>query len=250
MSKSPDAFRTISEVAEWLGIQTHVLRFWESKFSQIKPVKRAGGRRYYRPSDMLLLGGIKKLLHDDGVTIKGVQKILRENGVGHVAAMSQSLDESAAELIRDISAPPLEHAPGTVIQFSPAGTDGHAPAATDEDASAQIAMDLDQPTGSADREPPHTHRPTANPGDRPQEEDHADAAPHTDAPQDAALPRPIVVDIPNPPASDMLEVAPGVLSLLATLPELDRVQLAELAPHVHALRAWHDRATNLRGGAK
>ncbi len=58
MSKSPDAFRTISEVADWLGIQAHVLRFWESKFTQVKPIKRAGGRRYYRPADMLLLGGI------------------------------------------------------------------------------------------------------------------------------------------------------------------------------------------------
>lgn len=92
MSKSPDAFRTISEVADWLGVQTHVLRFWESRFSQVKPVKRAGGRRYYRPSDMALLGGIKKLLHDDGVTIRGVQKILRERGVKYVASLSAPLD--------------------------------------------------------------------------------------------------------------------------------------------------------------
>lgn len=95
MSKSPDAFRTISEVADWLGVQAHVLRFWESKFSQIKPVKRAGGRRYYRPNDMRLLGGIKRLLHDDGLTIKGVQKILREQGVNHVADMSHALGDSA-----------------------------------------------------------------------------------------------------------------------------------------------------------
>ncbi len=88
MAKSADAFRTISEVADWLELPTHVLRFWESKFTQVKPVKRAGGRRYYRPADMELLGGIKKLLHDDGMTIKGVQKILREQGVKHVAAMS------------------------------------------------------------------------------------------------------------------------------------------------------------------
>lgn len=93
MPKSPDAFRTISEVADWLGIQAHVLRFWESKFTQVKPIKRAGGRRYYRPTDMLLLGGIRQLLHEDGLTIKGVQKILREEGVAHVASMSQPLDE-------------------------------------------------------------------------------------------------------------------------------------------------------------
>lgn len=96
MSKSPDAFRTISEVADWLGVQAHVLRFWESRFSQIKPVKRAGGRRYYRPNDMRLLGGIKKLLHEDGVTIKGVQRILREQGVAYVASLSPGLDDGAA----------------------------------------------------------------------------------------------------------------------------------------------------------
>lgn len=95
MKKSPDAFRTISEVADWLGIPAHVLRFWESKFTHVKPVKRAGGRRYYRPADMQLLGGIKKLLHDDGMTIKGVQKTLREQGVAHVSSLSQSLDEPA-----------------------------------------------------------------------------------------------------------------------------------------------------------
>lgn len=96
--KSPDAFRTISEVADWLGVQPHVLRFWESKFSQVRPVKRAGGRRYYRPNDMLLLGGIRKLLHEDGLTIKGAQKVLREEGMSHVAAMSQPLDAESAAL--------------------------------------------------------------------------------------------------------------------------------------------------------
>ncbi len=94
--KSPEAFRTISEVAEWLGVPTHVLRFWESRFSQVKPVKRAGGRRYYRPSDMELLGGIRQLLHEDGMTIRGVQKLLREKGVKHVAALSPPLDVAVA----------------------------------------------------------------------------------------------------------------------------------------------------------
>ena len=94
MGKSADAFRTISEVADWLDTPAHVLRFWESKFSQVKPVKRAGGRRYYRPADMQLLGGIKKLLHDDGMTIKGVQKLLRDQGVKHVSDMAPALDDS------------------------------------------------------------------------------------------------------------------------------------------------------------
>jgi DNA-binding transcriptional MerR regulator len=114
MDKSPDAFRTITEVAEWLDTPAHVLRFWESRFSQIKPVKRAGGRRYYRPTDMLLLGGIKKLLHDDGTTIKAVQNLLRENGVQHVQSLSQPVSvqvtikkKSAETAVKsdDVSAP-------------------------------------------------------------------------------------------------------------------------------------------------
>ena len=77
--KSPNAFRTISEVAGWLELPTHVLRFWESKITQISPIKRAGGRRYYRPRDMLLLGGIKFLLYEEGLTIRSLkQKITSE----------------------------------------------------------------------------------------------------------------------------------------------------------------------------
>jgi DNA-binding transcriptional MerR regulator len=79
--KSPDAFRTISEVSKELDVPQHVLRFWETKFTQIKPLKRAGGRRYYRPDDIELLRRIQCLLYTDGYTIKGVQKMLRENGV-------------------------------------------------------------------------------------------------------------------------------------------------------------------------
>ncbi len=79
--KSANAFRTISEVSESLDVPQHVLRFWETKFSQIKPMKRGGGRRYYRPEDILLLRGVRDLLYIDGYTIKGVQKLLREGGV-------------------------------------------------------------------------------------------------------------------------------------------------------------------------
>lgn len=88
MGKAPDAFRTISEVAAWLETPPHVLRFWETKFPQVRPVKRAGGRRYYRPDDMTLLGGIKVLLHDQGLTIRGAQKLLREKGSRYVASLS------------------------------------------------------------------------------------------------------------------------------------------------------------------
>ena len=87
MDKSPDAFRTISEAADELDLPQHVLRFWETRFSTIKPLKRGGGRRYYRPEDVLLLKGIRHLLYDQGFTIKGVQKILKDQGARHVAAI-------------------------------------------------------------------------------------------------------------------------------------------------------------------
>ncbi|EYD73740.1 Transcriptional regulator, MerR family [Limimaricola hongkongensis DSM 17492] len=92
MVKSAQAFRTIGEVSEALDTPAHVLRFWESKFAQVRPVKRAGGRRYYRPEDLDLLCGIKMLLHDRGMTIKGVQKLLREKGVRHVAGEGRNAD--------------------------------------------------------------------------------------------------------------------------------------------------------------
>ena len=85
MDKSPEAFRTISEVAEDMDLPQHVLRFWETRFPQIKPLKRGGGRRYYRPDDVELLRAIKELLYGEGYTIKGVQKLLREQGVPGLA---------------------------------------------------------------------------------------------------------------------------------------------------------------------
>ncbi|MDS7596741.1 MerR family transcriptional regulator [Agrobacterium tumefaciens] len=88
MDKSPDAFRTISEVADDLNLPQHVLRFWETRFPQIKPMKRGGGRRYYRPDDIDLLKGIRHLLYDHGYTIKGVQKLLKANGNRFVAAIA------------------------------------------------------------------------------------------------------------------------------------------------------------------
>ena len=87
MEKSPDAFRTISEAAEELDLPQHVLRFWETRFSTIKPLKRGGGRRYYRPEDVLLLKGIRHLLYDQGFTIKGVQRILKDRGARNVMAI-------------------------------------------------------------------------------------------------------------------------------------------------------------------
>ena len=82
--KSPEAFRTISEVSKDLSLPQHVLRFWETKFAQIKPIKRGGGRRYYRPEDIKLLKGIKSLLYNDGYTIRGVQKVIKESGTKRI----------------------------------------------------------------------------------------------------------------------------------------------------------------------
>jgi DNA-binding transcriptional MerR regulator len=88
LDKAPDAFRTISEVADDLDIPQHVLRFWETRFAQIKPMKRSGGRRYYRPDDVDLLRGIRRLLYGEGYTIRGVQRILKEHGIGSVQRLS------------------------------------------------------------------------------------------------------------------------------------------------------------------
>ena len=99
-SKSPEAFRTISEVSKDLSLPQHVLRFWETKFVQIKPIKRGGGRRYYRPEDVKLLKGIKSLLYNDGYTIRGVQKVIKENGTKKLLTV-QSKNKVFTEIRKD-----------------------------------------------------------------------------------------------------------------------------------------------------
>jgi len=101
--KSSSAFRTISEVADELGLQQHVLRFWETKFSQIRPLKRGGGRRYYRPEDVSILKVIHHLLHTNGYTIKGVQKLLRETGKKKLLEQFENGLLSAADLVANAS---------------------------------------------------------------------------------------------------------------------------------------------------
>jgi DNA-binding transcriptional MerR regulator len=111
VDKAPDAFRTISEVADELDIPQHVLRFWESRFPQIKPMKRAGGRRYYRPDDVDLLRGIKHLLYGEGYTIRGVQRILREQGPKFVQAVWQPGAAQPAALPNEEPAETAEQLP-------------------------------------------------------------------------------------------------------------------------------------------
>ncbi|WP_371154579.1 MerR family transcriptional regulator [Jannaschia sp. 2305UL9-9] len=122
--KSDGAFRTIREVADWLGVPTHVLRFWESKFEQIAPVKGAGGRRYYRPEDMRLLGGIKVMLHDQGLTIRAVSQRIESEGVAPIMDLSPELDMPEG--------PPARTR--RVIRY---GESGEAPATTSTGSSAR-----------------------------------------------------------------------------------------------------------------
>jgi DNA-binding transcriptional MerR regulator len=273
MSKSPDAFRTISEVAEWLGIQAHVLRFWESKFTQVKPVKRAGGRRYYRPADMLLLGGIKRLLHDDGLTIKGVQKILREQGVGHVSELSQGLDETAAP-------EPIQVADDTVVQL-------HAKGVPEDATDGQMGMDLPAPDTAVEpleQELPSfltkpsriktelPSEPAAEPKQASLEIDPvvdatSEPAPAEDVveaesaipateesvddlavPSPAPQPRPLIVQVANVPADDAIEADPGLLSNLVALETLTPQQAGELKPLAIELRAWIERQEAISAG--
>jgi DNA-binding transcriptional MerR regulator len=121
LDKAPEAFRTISEVAEELAVPKHVLRFWEAKFAQLKPMKRGGGRRYYRPEDVALLRGIRFLLYSDGYTIRGVQKILREHGPRFVMDYRRMSENEARDAglvvphdIPDIAAEAAQGAPATV----------------------------------------------------------------------------------------------------------------------------------------
>jgi DNA-binding transcriptional MerR regulator len=97
LGKGPEAFRTISEAADELSVPQHVLRFWETKFAFIRPMKRAGGRRFYRPADIAVLRGVRRLLHDQGYTIKGVQRLHREQGLRHLVAAGDGASVAAPE---------------------------------------------------------------------------------------------------------------------------------------------------------
>ncbi|MCB2128322.1 MAG: MerR family transcriptional regulator [Rhodobacteraceae bacterium] len=199
MTKSAEAFRTISEVSELLETPAHVLRFWESRFTQVKPVKRAGGRRYYRPGDVALLGGIKQLLHNDGLTIRGVQKILREQGVRHVAdhsnvTVAEPLAEAEPEKPKGTGPRPTPAPPETVWPETP--SPDTAPAAgtfvpDPGDTASEAPMDVDVPTLPAGG--PDNVLPLTMP-DTPASQT---AAADTKAPEPAA-------DAANPPAATLL----------------------------------------------
>lgn len=116
MEKAPEAFRTISEVAELLDLPQHVLRFWETRFSQLKPMKRGGGRRYYRPTDVDFLKAVQYLLYEKGYTIKGVQRLLKENGVAFITALGSGDKEQADAIIKQKQQNELEELfPGDIV---------------------------------------------------------------------------------------------------------------------------------------
>ncbi|NDV99565.1 MerR family transcriptional regulator [Salipiger sp. PrR002] len=278
MSKSRDAFRTISEVAELLETPAHVLRFWETKFTQVKPVKRAGGRRYYRPNDVALLAGIRQLLHDDGLTIKGVQKVLREQGVKHVAAIAPPpglLDESGEDVAEAPAAPTAaEPAPqqdsATVLPFAqpqaalpeaeseasaepapapqPDSTAPDAPLfAEASDPEPQTATDdaLWQPDPQANAE-----ALPADPVDTPEEplpdfltqslEDRgATPLPEAGSAEGAADTPAVAAPLPEVAQLDSLpQPASGPLTALATAPQLTAQQAVSARAQLAALRAF------------
>ena len=138
-AKSPDAFRTISEVSDELELPQHVLRFWETRFAQVKPMKRGGGRRLYRPDHVALLRGIKALLYDDGLTIKGVQKMLRENGSKTVIARGKADAALSLEITDDSQADAL--------------VDGMLPLDLPEDAPDRLARLKTKVKSDGDAEP-------------------------------------------------------------------------------------------------
>ena len=141
MDKAPDAFRTISEVADEINVPQHVLRFWESRFTQIRPLKRGGGRRYYRPDDVDLLRGVRHLLYGEGYTIRGVQRILREQGLSFV----QGVWRAGAEL------PPPD--PDDDGDESGEEVESESPAQTDEPSLFGLSHGADEDGSGARREP-------------------------------------------------------------------------------------------------
>lgn len=265
MTKSPDAFRTISEVADALETPAHVLRFWESRFPQIKPVKRAGGRRYYRPADVALLTGIKRLLHDDGLTIRGVQKILREQGVRFVSgggedapeedgdtALVTAMTDAGDQAAEPDDLPPAEVETAQIIALQtalrPAASPDQADDARDPPAPVQIVSLPPAPVVAdlfSRLTPPEPEsEPEAEPEAQP---DLVAEAPMTlwaeEAPADPPPPAP-VVHLPRfTPTPEVEEAALPTATLAYRLRALRSVDLA--SEDLAALADLRDRAADL-----
>lgn len=148
--KGPDAFRTISEVADELDLPQHVLRFWETRFNQIKPMKRGGGRRYYRPEDVNLLRGIRLLLYAEGFTIRGVQRLFKEKGVGFVTSVGQSGSVETMTVAEASKEADTASAAATASTPPKADT---ATAAAPAASPHRVEQPVRRPSADADREP-------------------------------------------------------------------------------------------------
>ena len=156
-TKTTRAFRTISEAGEELGLQPHVLRFWESKFSHIKPIKRGGGRRFYRPEDIEFIRGIKKLLHDEKHPIKDVQKLIHKKGAGRVVELGRSLEKAAREQ-------PVAETDLLPKRIKPADTFVETPAKPPETAPVSTPIEIPpQPPVKEVQAPPPPPIPTPAP---------------------------------------------------------------------------------------
>jgi DNA-binding transcriptional MerR regulator len=149
LDKAPDAFRTISEVAEELDIPQHVLRFWETRFAQIKPMKRSGGRRYYRPDDVDLLRGIRRLLYGEGYTIRGVQRILKEHGVKSVQGLVEGSSTPSFGVVED----ELSRTLAEEDHDEPAGLDADDEDYGDDDEEAEGETPVIRVAARREREP-------------------------------------------------------------------------------------------------
>ena len=174
VDKAPDAFRTISEVADDLDLPQHVLRFWETRFAQIKPMKRGGGRRYYRPEDVDVLRGIRHLLYSEGYTIRGVQRIFKDHGVRFVQSVWQAGAPQPAKAPSDVEEPEAQTAGQEsdeprrrLFGILPPLSEGEEPEAartaersarSPENGSEQVAR------GARAGAPPSSHRPAAQAG--------------------------------------------------------------------------------------
>lgn len=259
MSKSPQAFRTIREVADWLGVAAHVLRFWESKFPQIKPVKRAGGRRYYRPSDMELVGGIKVLLHDQGLTIRGVQKLIRTEGVAHVAALSPPLGISDDAAEADALAAALDE--------DRAGARARRDAIEDAEIVAQPReAAVPEPEAGSEPEPEAGSEPEPA-MEEPEPEPPAEAEPEPEAaaappPEPAPVSEPETAEAESPPAEPELPMGPaaapppatpagdpvaGLAAMAEAARRLPPRRRRALRPALKRLQALHDRMSRAAG---
>jgi DNA-binding transcriptional MerR regulator len=163
LNKAPDAFRTISEVADDLDLPQHVLRFWESRFPQIRPMKRGGGRRYYRPEDIDLLRGIRHLLYSEGYTIRGVQRILKEQGLRTVQSVGQGRPVPLPRPVPDDAETEEAEAPSSVPSFIPPIFSGAGPRGASDEPQAGAALEIDMTASATSPQPAPVAAATTRP---------------------------------------------------------------------------------------